>query len=51
MNVEKRKLAGIKRGKKRNKSDLLPPTKVNNLGLDRTIDAIERAVELLYRRI
>jgi hypothetical protein len=51
MNGEKRKLAGIKRDKrKRGKSELFPLTKVN-IKFDRTIRSIERAVELLYRRI
>jgi hypothetical protein len=51
MNVEKRKLAGVKRGKRRRKnSELLPKTKVN-FNFERTIYVIDKAVELLYRRM
>jgi hypothetical protein len=52
MNGEKRKLAGIKRGKKRKSSEILPQTKFNNdLGFGITLKAIDRAIDLLYRRM
>jgi hypothetical protein len=50
MDIEKRKKAGIKRGKKRKKSDLLPLTNAT-IDFDSRISAIDKAINLLYRRM
>lgn len=46
-----KKKARIRRGNKRKYSKLLPPTKVNDFGFSRIISEIDKAIDLLYRKM